>query len=146
MIDQGTSLAAIEGMIAHHTAMIDALIKVRELMTAATHQPVFTKAKPLQLTGPPKKRKRRSSEPVIHEVEGVDVEVTPLQDLILEALAKAPDAMLANDLAKQIGNITPAGITYAIKDLRERLKKAGCKAEVNGYRGKGFRLEVDRGD
>lgn len=103
--------------------------------------------KPAMLALPaPGANKMRSKEPIIHEIEGTDVEVTPLQSAILDQLGAAEDALHAGDLARAIGNCTPAGITFAIKDLRERMAKAGCKCELNGYRGRGFRLEIDRGE
>jgi hypothetical protein len=139
-----------------HVAIADALAEVLKVMSGDADQAELAKQgkkggrekSEIKLLPAPskKKRRRRSGEPVIHDIEGTDVEVTQLQSEILDALEAAPGALLANDIAKTLGQITPAGVVYAIKDLRARMEKAGCKAELNGYRGKGFLLEIDRGE
>lgn len=144
-MDQAAGLAAIDRLIAHHSKIVETLLEARKML-APSDQPVVPE-KMLQLAAPSRKVKKRagSDEPVIHEIEGVDVEVSPLQSEILDALSAAPQAIQASDIAQQIGHITPNGVLYAIRDLRERFAKCGCKAEINGYRGRGFILEMDRG-
>lgn len=148
----GDDLEILDRMISRHEAAIAALRAARDLITLDVEPKASVGKAIALLPGPYKgkgKRKRQArgdkGEAVLHEVDGLDVSVTPLQSKVLDQLNEAEGALHAAQMAQAIGGTTPLAVKYAIEDLRRRLAEAGSKAEINGYRGRGYILESEQG-
>lgn len=141
-------IAAIERMIADYQVVVTALQTARDIMARQVSAPV--QPAPLkQLPAPARKamptaRKTTKPEPIIHEIEGVDITVTPLQSAILDALGAAEDSVSDAEMARIVGS-TIGSVAQTVRDLRQRLKNAKCLAEINRHNG-GWRLEVERAE
>lgn len=78
-----------------------------------------------------------------HELDDVTLTVTPLQSAILDCLGAAEDGVPGPVLVKTVGK-SKSSVDKAIEGLRSLLKNAGSKVELNGYRKRGFVLEMER--
>ena len=140
-------IAAIDRLIADYSTVVDGLKQARDILSRnlppASQPAQKLLAAPVHKALPPA-RKAAKPEPIIHEIEGVDVAVTKLQSAILDALSAAEDSVAYAEMARKTGS-TLGSVKQTVRDLRQRLKKAGCPAEINRHNG-GWRFEVERAD
>lgn len=151
------ALKAIEIKIAEYEAVLSGLYMARSIIAGEPQAssersvallPAPADHKPAPARKPKKakpKAERVPREALTYEIEGVDVRVTPAQRKIIALLSDAEDAIDKEMLAKKCGT-TPGSLYQQIRDLIERIKRAGSKAEINHYAGRGYRLEIDRGE
>jgi DNA-binding Lrp family transcriptional regulator len=76
------------------------------------------------------------------ELDGVDITVTAAQAQILELLGESDDYVTAAAIGEKLKLSVPV-VKRLIYNLRGRISKAGLRAQINGYRKLGFRLEAE---
>lgn len=152
-------LASLDALIAYHENSAAALRQARAVVTGEEGGALQAEVKLLTGPKPRRQKQRRPRKPtqqargsgeddedlVTMELEGADVAVTPLQEKILELLGESDGYFTAQEIGEKLG-LSASRVKYIIHNLQKRIADADCKAQVNGYRNRGFRLEVESAD
>jgi hypothetical protein len=143
-------LASLDQLIAHHLSVAEHLRRARAIMAGEPPEPSRTDTK--LLTGPSRKKAKGTprrptkdddeGEPITMELDGVDITVTAAQAQILELLGESDDYVTAAAIGEKLKLSVPV-VKRLIYNLRGRISKAGLRAQINGYRKLGFRLEAE---
>ena len=146
---QDPRLATLDELIARQEQVLAALVAARALM-AGEDTPPARKADVKLLPAPKAKGQGGKTKPaaanddvIEHELDDVTLTVTPLQSAIIDILGEADEPVPGPVLAQKTGK-SLATVKKAIEGLRGLLKNGGSKIELNGYRNRGFKLEMER--